>query len=357
MMRSTTAKALLLAALCACASGKDAGVDITKPVTGAEASNAAKAYEKGLQEKKDQNPMEATRFFEYVRNNFPYSQYAALSQIAIADMAFDRDDWSQAAAQYQDFVKSHPSHPKADYAAFRVGQAYFNDRPSDLFLLPPSYEKDQGPLRQALEALNRFVNAYPKSEYLAKGRAMISDCREKLAAHERYVGEFYWKREQWRGAAGRFMTLADTYGDLQGGAVHGESLWRAAQAYRNAKDPGRERKALLRLVQEAPQNPHRKEAEALLEKIPANAPSTSPLPRGSSKETSEAQPATPTETPSARTERPQTEPGPGVPPGASETPQPAAPPEGAKPSRPTSQPAPGPNPQTPPTPDLAPPGG
>jgi outer membrane protein assembly factor BamD len=325
-MRSTTAEALLLAALCACASGKDAGVDITKPVTGAEASNAAKAYEKGLQEKKDQNPMEATRFFEYVRNNFPYSQYAALSQIAIADMAFEREDWLQAATQYQDFVKSHPSHPKADYAAFRVGLAYFNDRPSDLFLLPPSYEKDQGPLRQALEALNRFVNAYPKSEYLAKGRAMLSDCREKLAAHERYVGEFYWKREQWRGAAGRFMTLADTYGDLQGGAVHGESLWRAAQAYRNAKDPGRERKTLLRLVQEAPQNPHRKEAEALLEKIPANAPFTSPLPQVSS-------------------------------PGASESPQPVAPPEGAKPSRPTDQPAPGPNPQTPPTPDLAPPGG
>jgi outer membrane protein assembly factor BamD len=323
---STTARALLLCALCACASGKDAGVDITKPVTGAEASNAAKAYEKGLEEKKNQNPLEATRYFEYVRNNFPYSQYAALSQLAIADMAYDRDDWSQAANQYQDFVKSHPSHPKADYAAFRVGLAYFNDRPSDLFLLPPSFEKDQGPLRQALEALNRFVNAYPKSEYMPKARAMIGDCRELLAAHERYVGEFYWKRGQWRGAAGRFMTLADTYGDLQGGALHGESLWRAAQAYRNAKDPGRERKTLLRLVQEAPQNPHRKEAEALLEKIPANAPFTSPLPQVSS-------------------------------PGASESPQPVAPPEGAKPSRPTDQPAPGPNPQTPPTPDLAPPGG
>lgn len=361
-MGSTTAEALFIAALCACASGKDAGVDITKPVTGAEASNAAKAYEKGLQEKKDQNPMEATRFFEYVRNNFPYSQYAALSQLAIADMAFERDEWSQAATQYQDFVKSHPSHPKADYAAFRVGQAYFNDRPSDLWLLPPSHEKDQGPLRQALEALNRFVNAYPKSDYLAKGRAMIADCRQLLAAHERYVGEFYWKRQQWRGAAGRFMTLADTYGDLQGGAVHGESLWRAAQAYRNAKDPGRERKALQRLVQEAPLNPHRKDAEALLEKLPADAPATSPEPNKPSPEANEAHPVTPTETPSARGERPQAEPGPGIPPGASDTPSPTAPPEGAKPARPTNQPAPNPAPppdpqNAPPTPPLAPPGG
>jgi len=274
-MRSTTARALLLAALCGCAASKDS-VDITKPVTGAEASNAAKAYEKGMQEKKDQNPMEATRFFEYVRNNFPYSQFAALAQLAIADIAFERDDWAQAANQYQEFVKGHPSHPKADYAAFRVGLAYFSDRPSELFLLPPSHEKDLSPVRQALEALNRFVTGFPKSEYIPKARALIADARELLAAHERYVAEFYWKREQWRGAAGRYMALADSFGDLHGGKLHGESLWRAAEAYGNANDPGDQRKVLQRLVQEAPQDPRRAEAEAMLKKIPANAPATSP---------------------------------------------------------------------------------
>ena len=318
-MRPTICRALLLVALCACASG-GSGVDITKPVTGAEASNAAKAYEKGMQEKKDHNPLEATRYFEYVRNNFPYSQYAALAQLAIADMAYERDDWSQAATLYQDFVKSHPSHPKADYAAFRAGMAYFNDRPSDVFMLPPGYEKDQAPVRQALEALNRFVSGYPKSEYAPKAREMIHDCRELLARHERYVADFYWKREQWRGAAGRYMTLADTYGDLQGGKVQADSLWRAAQAYRNANDPGDERKALQRLVQEAPRDPRRAEAEALLRQIPANAPVTSPT---------DAKPA------------------------------PTAPPEGAKPAapsnRPAAEPAPASNPPL--TPPLAPSGG
>jgi len=308
-MRSTTISALLLSALCACAGGKD-GVDITKPVTGAEASNAAKAYEKGMQEKKDQNPMEATRFFEYVRNNFPYSQYASLAQLAIADMAFERDDWSVAATQYQDFVKSHPSHPKADYAAFRVGLAHFNDRPSDVFLFPPSHEKDQAPVRQALEALNRFVNSYPKSEFVPKARQMIADCRELLARHERYVAEFYWKREQWRGAAGRFMTLADNYGDLGGGKIHGESLWRAAQAYRNAKNPAEERKALQRLVQEAPQDPHRAEAEALLRQLPAAAPAAPGAEGKPAPETNEPQPTPEGARPASPTNQAPQEPAP-----------------------------------------------
>ena len=60
--------AISLALCAACAGGKDS-VDITKPVTGAEASNAEKAYNRGLQERKDKNYLEATRFFESARGS------------------------------------------------------------------------------------------------------------------------------------------------------------------------------------------------------------------------------------------------------------------------------------------------
>ncbi len=230
-------------ALCAaCAGGKDS-VDLTKPVTGAEAANAEKAYNRGLQERKDKNYLEAVRYLEYVRNNFPYSQFAGLSELAIADMSFERDDWSAAATQYQDFVKSHPSHPKADYAAFRAGLARWEDRPSDLWFLPPSSEKDQAPLRSALDALQRFVLSYPKSEYVPRARDLIADTR-----------------------------------------VRSDSLWRAGEAYRNLNDPANERKVLQRLVQEAPAGEHAREAQARLNQLPSPTPT-------------EPQPAKPTEPP------------------------------------------------------------
>src|SRR5579859_6006344 len=236
-MTKSTLSILLTATalLCACAGGKDS-VDLTKPLAGAASSDAAKAYERGMAEKKDKNFLEATRYFEAVRNSFPYSQYAALSDLAVADMDFEREDYTAAATAYQEFVKSHPSHAKADYASFRVGLANFEDKPSDWFLLPPSFEKDQAPVRQAVEALQRFVITYPKSEFVPRARDLINECRERLAAHDRYVAGFYWKREAWRGAAGRLLTLADTYGDLEGGKLRSDSLWRAAVAYQNAHD-------------------------------------------------------------------------------------------------------------------------
>jgi outer membrane protein assembly factor BamD len=255
-------------ALCGACAGSKENVDITKPVTGAEASNAEKAYNRGLQERKDKNYLEALKYLEYVRQNFPYSQYAALSELGIADMSFERDDWSAAATQYQDFVKSHPSHPKADYAAFRAGLARWEDKPSDFWLLPPGSEKDQGPLRSALDALQKFVLSYPKSEYIPRARQLIADTRERLAQHEQYVADFYWKRNSWKGAAGRLMGLADNYGDLRGGKVRADSLWRAGEAYRNLKDPANERKVLQRLVQEAPGGEHAREAQARLQQLP-----------------------------------------------------------------------------------------
>src|SRR5262249_25133221 len=115
--------ALLLSAACA----KDK-LDLTKPPSAADKSGVGLGYERALKEKKDQNYVEATSVFEYIKNNFPYSQYAALSELSLADMQFERDEHLAAAAAYTDFVKAHPSHPKADYASFQVGMSYYLER-------------------------------------------------------------------------------------------------------------------------------------------------------------------------------------------------------------------------------------
>ena len=141
-----------------------------------------------------------------------------------------------------------------------------------------------------------------------RARDLINDCRERLAAHDRYVAGFYWKRHAWRGAAGRLLELADAYGDLQDGRLRGDSLWRAAVAYYNAKDFTAERTVLTRLVQESPNDSHRKEAEALLKTLPSwNAPPPAAAPLEQK----------PVEVPTAPPiERPESAPKPGEPVGA-----------------------------------------
>jgi outer membrane protein assembly factor BamD len=345
MVKMTAAKISVLAlcaGLLACA-GKKADVDVTKPVTGAEASNAAKAYEKGVQERKEQNPVEAVRYFEFVKNNFPYSQYAALAELAIADMDFDHDDWAGAANAYSEFVKSHPSHPQAAYAAYRIGFSHYNDRPSDWFLYPPSSEKDQGPLRMAMDGYSRFLASYPKSDLVPKAQIELTDCRERLVSHERYVAKWYEGKDEWRGAANRYLYIADAFGDLREGHLRAEMLWRAADVYRGAHDAADERATLIRFVQDAPSDPHRREADERIKAIPATAappplqavplPGQKPLKLLSTKEP----PVTPAERPNdPASERPAADPASGIPPGQALTP--VLPESDPKASRPTNPP-------------------
>lgn len=270
VLRTSMTRSLLVipfAALALAGCAEKEKIDITAPIVGETATNAEKAYKRGMQEKADNNYIEATRYLEWVRNNFPYSQYAALAELALADMTYERDDFSGAAAAYQDFVKGHPSHPKADYAAFRVGYAWYGDRPSEFFLLPPAFEKDQTPLRSALDALQKFALQYPKSEHMPEARQLMDSCRDRLAAHERYVAEFYVKRQSWKGAAGRYLVLADQFGDLDRGKVRDEGLWGAAQAFRKLDSVEEEAAALGRFVQETQDAGRRREAEERLKAL------------------------------------------------------------------------------------------
>lgn len=271
---------------CATAKGGETS-DLTKPITGEAASDVAKAYQRGLDEKRLGNYIDALRYLEYVRQNFPYSQYSALSQLALADMSFERDEFLAAANSYIDFVKSHPSHPKADYAAFRVGLSYFQDRPSEFFMLPPAHEKDQASVHSALEALQKFVRNYPKSELVPQARKLISDCRDRIAAHERYVADFYWKQKRWNGAALRYQSLADTYGDLNDGQLKLEALWRASEAQHNAGALDAEKSLLERLISEFPSGERRLLAQARLKALdqptvlrPVPAEAATPAPEG-----------------------------------------------------------------------------
>jgi outer membrane protein assembly factor BamD len=264
------ALALALALSSGCAHKEQ--VDITAPITGESGTNAEKGYRRGLQEKKDSNFIEATRYLEWVRNNFPYSQYASLAELALADMTFERDDFPTAAAAYLDFVKGHPSHAKADYAAFRVGLSWFEGRPDEWFLVPPGHEKDQTNVRQALDALQKFTLQYPKSEMLPEARRLMDESRSRLAAHERYVAGFYVKKGQWKGAAGRWLTLADQFGDLDQGRVRDEGLWGASEAFAKLEAVEEEASALTRFIEETQDQARKAKAQERLAALAARMP-------------------------------------------------------------------------------------
>jgi len=111
--------------------------DATKPV--GYSLTAKQNYEKGLAALKDEDYAEAAKYFQFVKQKYPFSKYAVLAELALADSQFDRGNYTEAIDSYKSFARLHPTHDKVEdgYVAFRIGESYFKDMPDDIFLLPP----------------------------------------------------------------------------------------------------------------------------------------------------------------------------------------------------------------------------
>jgi outer membrane protein assembly factor BamD len=232
---------LLSIGLHGCATSDDA----TKPVT--YSLTAKQNYEKGLAELKDEDYVEAAKYFQFVKQKYPFSKYAVLAELALADSQFDRGNYSEAIDSYKTFARLHPTHDRVEdgYVAFRIGESYFKDMPDDIFLLPPSYEKDQSAVTDALRELTDFERRFPDSKYLKKAEEERKQVLQRLVDHEVYVARFYLNAEHPKAAA---MRLEGALRRYPGSGREPELLYALGETYLKMGDPARAKETFQRVV-------------------------------------------------------------------------------------------------------------
>ena len=248
--------ALALLPLLACSSSR---VSLTGEVRYGD--TAEEDYKYGLEELDKSNWVEGQKFLEHIRAKYPFSKYAPLAELRLADAKFRQEKFLEAAEAYGAFVKLHPTHEDADYAEFREALSHYREAPTDFMLFPAAHEKDQRQLKTAVEKLRAFLATRPESKHRKEAEALVAEAQGRLAAHEWYVAEFYFKREHWSGAAGRLETLLKDY---PGSRYEAEALVKLARAYVGMDEAFRAQQTLQRYLAKYPGDPRRPEAEALL---------------------------------------------------------------------------------------------
>jgi outer membrane protein assembly factor BamD len=205
-----------------------------EPGTPSYQEAAEAAYESGRTALDRRDYAIALERFEQVRRRYPYSEFAALADLRIADALFAQDKFLEAADAYRTFVRLRPAHPEADYAAFREGLALMRKAPSDMWILPPSHEKDLTHVQEVIGTVRRFLHEYPESEYVDEARELIAEAEGRLARHELYVADFYRRRGQWQAVVFRLEALLDRY---PGVGFDEEAKVGLAEAYLELEEP------------------------------------------------------------------------------------------------------------------------
>jgi outer membrane protein assembly factor BamD len=233
--------------------------------------SAQKNYEKGMDSIKNKEWGAAAKYFSFIKSRFPYSKYAVLSELRLADAEFGAEDYLEAIDSYKLFIKFHPTHEMVvnGYASFKIGQAYYKQLPDDFWLLPPSYEKDQSPVEDADSELRRFVEKYPDSQYRKEAEKILTDVGHRLAAHEWYVAQFYWSKSKPMGTVLRLRRLLEKYPNV---GYDEDALFLLGQAYAKVEMPDRARATWTDLVTRFPAGKRASDAKAALASLPAPAP-------------------------------------------------------------------------------------
>jgi outer membrane protein assembly factor BamD len=224
------------------------------------ASDAALNMKLGNEALASKQYITAEKYFEYVRTKYPFLDAAREAELRLADVSFDRENYTEARDRYVVFAKLHPTYFRVDYAAYRAALTYYRDMPSQLFFLPPAAEKDQTQVKGAFDSLDNFVKIYPDSTFVPEAKKYQEDARKRLAQHELYVADFYERRGHLAGAVGRLEVVVTKYP----GPDEANLLFRLHDLYLKLSDPVRAKGALERIVTRLPGTPAAQRAQAML---------------------------------------------------------------------------------------------
>ncbi|MBC7740833.1 MAG: outer membrane protein assembly factor BamD [Bdellovibrionaceae bacterium] len=139
-----------------------------------------------------------------VKNKFPYSSFAPLAELAIADVQYKRESFAEAQIAYQNFRDLHPKHPKIDYVIFRIGMSYYMQ-------LPETIDRDLSLAQDAIYAFDEVIKLFPRSENIKAARENREKAYIMLVEKELYVADFYYKQEKFDSALTRYEMAYNKY--------------------------------------------------------------------------------------------------------------------------------------------------
>lgn len=193
-------------------------------------SGADQLYEYGMRSLNNGNYSNAIQYFEALEARYPFSNKAKQAQLDLLYAYYRNGDRDQVIDASVQFERENPTHPRVDYALYMRGLAQFSSQHNRLHKLLRVDLAKRPPVeaRESFAAFGQLVKRYPDSIYAPDARQRMIFLRNRLAAHEIYVADYYMRRGAWAAALNRARYVVETY---DGSPSVAQALDLMAQAY------------------------------------------------------------------------------------------------------------------------------
>jgi outer membrane protein assembly factor BamD len=116
-------------------------------------------------------------------------------------------DFTSARYQFKNFAENYQSSPKAEECRFMAAYCFYLDS--------PNFTLDQENTSKAIEALQLFINLYPKSDRVAEASKLIQDLRDKLEDKAYANSKLYLTIQDYQSAVIAFGNTLRDYPDTK----------------------------------------------------------------------------------------------------------------------------------------------
>jgi outer membrane protein assembly factor BamD len=172
--------------------------------------DARDAYQEAMRSYHSKSWDDARALLSEVRKLFPYSRYATLAELRLADLNFEQEKYADAVSSYREFIQNHRMDRDVEYARYRIAKSLFRDI-DETFLLPPAEERDQATALEAYRELESVLRDNPRGRYLDDVRKMRDTVQGRLVRHELYVARFYLRQDLYPATIARIDHAVKAY--------------------------------------------------------------------------------------------------------------------------------------------------
>lgn len=154
----------------------------------------------------------AVENYDRLSSQHPFSPFATQGNLERIYALYRNFEPDRALSGADRFLREHPRHPQVDYVYYLKGLINFHRDESGLAVLPVDETKsDITSQRRAFDDFSLLLQRFPGSRYAGDAYDRMVFIRNRIAAHELHVVDFYVRRGAYVAAAKRAEQIIGQY--------------------------------------------------------------------------------------------------------------------------------------------------
>jgi len=168
-------------------------------------------YHQAMVSMEDEYYNEALKNFEILVDEHSGTRLATLAHLKMGDIYFIQSKWEESETSYRQFLLLNPRSHLTPYALNRLIALNYERNHYGIFFKSRDYDRNMEPNRTLIREYQRFYLLFPKSPYLEEVKEYQSRAMSDLAEHELNVANYYFDKQAYHSAIGRYLYLLKNY--------------------------------------------------------------------------------------------------------------------------------------------------